>query len=44
MATARIGVMDAFDASAESWDSHFERFEQYVAINKIETGDLIVCI
>ena len=36
--------MDHFDATLESWESYYERFEQFVAINKVTDGDLVPCL
>jgi len=44
MATARIGVIDTFDSDVESWECYYERFEQYVAVNKIGRDDTVPCL
>ena len=39
-----IGRMDDFDSDIESWESYFERFEQYSSVNKISVGDQVACL
>jgi RNase H-fold protein (predicted Holliday junction resolvase) len=36
MATTMIGSIGPYDPEMEAWDCYFERFEQFVAANKIE--------
>ena len=39
-----IGHLDQFDTNIEPWESYYERFEQYVIVNKLDDGDLVPCL
>ena len=39
-----IGRMDSFDENVETWESYFERFEQYIKVNKIPEDSKVACL
>ena len=39
-----IGHLDQFDSNVEPWESFYERFEQFVKVNKLDDGDLVPCL